>query len=120
MGNRFSSGKNSIAVCDRCGAQYKLSELRKEVKKQKTYNLLVCKSCFDPDHPQLMLGTFPVDDPQAVRDPRKDTSYYGVSGSRVIQWGWVPIGGASGIDSVLTPNSLVAKTAVGQVTVAVT
>jgi hypothetical protein len=120
MGNKFSSGKNSIAVCDRCGAQYKLSELRKETKKLKTYNLLVCKSCWDPDHPQLQLGMFPVDDPQAVRDPRKDTSYYGVSGSRLIQWGWAPMGGASSIDAPLTPNDLAMLSKVGQVTVVTT
>jgi hypothetical protein len=120
MGNRFSSGKNSIAICDRCGAQYKLSELRKEVKKTKLTSLLVCRSCFDPDHPQLLLGMFPVDDPQAVREPRKDTSYYGVGGSRVIQWGWAPVGGASSIDAGLTPNSLVAATSVGTVTVVTT
>ena len=119
MANRFASGKNSIAICDRCGGQYKLSELRKEVKKLKTYNLLVCKECFDPDHPQLQLGMFPVDDPQAVRDPRKDTSYYTDNGSRMIQWGWSPVGGASSIDAGLTPNWLVATTYVGQVTVAV-
>lgn len=121
MGNRFASGKNSIAECDRCGQRYMLKELRKEVKKTKTYNLLVCSSCYDPDHPQLQLGMYPVDDPQAVREPRKDLSYY-VSGdnhmgSRIIQWGWNPVGGASGVDVGLTPNNLVATTSVGQVTV---
>lgn len=76
MGNRFASGKNSIAECDRCGQRYKLKELKKQVLKTKLYNLLVCPTCWDPDHPQLQLGMYPVDDPQAVRDPRRDTSYY--------------------------------------------
>ena len=128
MGNRFASGKNSIAECDRCGQQYKLKLLRKEVIKTKTYNLLVCPECWDPDQPQLQLGMFPVDDPQAVREPRRDSTYeqagYNVNGfptggSRDIQWGWAPIGGASYFDAVLTPNNLVGTTSVGIVTVAV-
>jgi hypothetical protein len=76
-------------------------------------------------HPQLMLGTFPVDDPQAVRNPRRDTTYVtsGLNangslsgGSRDIQWGWSPVGGASEFDAGLTPNYLVATTFVGTVT----
>lgn len=129
MGNRFSSGKNSIAECDRCGFQYKLTELKKEVIKTKTYNLLVCPSCWDPDQPQLQLGMYPVDDPQGVRDPRRDTTYevsglnvlgYPSGGSRDLQWGWNPIGGASGFDAQLTPNYLAQTTYVGTVTVNVT
>ena len=129
MGNRFSSGKNSIAECDRCGFQYKLTNLKKEVIKTKTYNLLVCPTCWDPDQPQLQLGMFPVDDPQGVRDPRPDTTYvtsgvntlgYLSGGSRDLQWGWNPIGGASGFDAKLTPIYLAQTTYVGTVTVTVT
>jgi hypothetical protein len=128
MSNRFASGKNSIAECDRCGQRYKLKLLRKEVIKTKTYNLLVCPECWDPDQPQLQLGMFPVDDPQAVREPRRDSTYeeaghnvngFPTGGSRDIQWGWRPIGGASSFDAVLTPNYLVAITSVGTVTVTV-
>jgi hypothetical protein len=73
-----------------------------------------------------MLGTFPVDDPQALRNPRKDTTYVtaGVNsigsltgGSRDIQWGWNPVGGSRFFDAELTPNYLVATTFVGTVTV---
>ena len=126
MSNRFASGKNSIAMCDRCGARFKLTELRKEIIKTKTYNLLVCSSCWDPDQPQLQLGMYPVDDPQAVRNPRNDTTYVtaGVNsagnltgGSRDIQWGWRPVGGSSDFDVRLTPNYLVATTSVGTVTI---
>ena len=67
MGNRFSSGKNSIAECDRCGFRFKLTSLRKETVKTKIRNIMVCSSCWDPDQPQLLLGMYPVDDPQAVR-----------------------------------------------------
>ena len=121
MANTFASGRNSIATCDRCGAQFKLTELKKEVKKLKTYNLLVCTSCWDPDHPQMQLGMFPVNDPQAVREPRKDTSYLTSGdkhgGSRVFQWGWNPVGGASQFTAALTPNNLVLQSSVGIVTV---
>jgi hypothetical protein len=37
---------------------------------------MVCPACWDPDQPQLQLGMYPVDDPQAVRNPRPDNTYY--------------------------------------------
>jgi len=126
MGNRYASGKIAVGECDRCGQQYKLTKLKTEVIKQRLYQLLVCPECWDPDQPQLMLGTFPVDDPQALRNPRPDATYVtsGVNssgnlsgGSRDIQWGWNPVGGASNFDEALTPNYLVATTFVGTVTV---
>lgn len=126
MPNRFASGRIAIAECDRCGQQYKLKQLKTEVIKQRRYELLVCPECWDPDQPQLMLGTFPVDDPQALRNPRRDTTYYtsGIladgsfgGGSRVFQWGWNPVGGASNFDAALTPNDLVAVGYVGTITV---
>ena len=128
MGNRFSSGKNSIAECDRCGFRYKLTQLKTEVVKTKMYQLLVCPTCWNPDQPQLQLGMYPVDDPQGVRNPRPDTTYvsagldglgFPTGGSRDIQWGWNPIGGSSGFDALLTPNYLATATYVGTVTVTV-
>jgi hypothetical protein len=126
MGNRFAAGHKAIAMCDRCGQQFKLKQLKTEIIKQRKYELLVCPECWDPDHPQLMLGTFPVDDPQALRNPRRDTTYF-VSGpnddgnlsggSRDIQWGWAPVGGSRLFDAALTPNNLVATAFVGTVTV---
>lgn len=129
MGNRFASGKKAIALCDRCGQRFKLKTLKEEIIKTKRYNLLVCEECWDPDHEQLQLGMYPVDDPQALRNPRTDTTYVtsGVlsdggigQGSRKIQWGWNPVGGSSGFDAPLTPNYLVAITSVGTVTVTTT
>lgn len=136
MGNRFASGKIAIAECDRCGQQYQLKKLKTEIIKQREYQLLVCPECWDPDHPQLMLGTFPVDDPQGLRNPRRDTTYvtaglnglqlypvdnptggFPTGGSRDIQWGWLPVGGSSNFDVALTPNYLVATTSVGTVTI---
>jgi hypothetical protein len=128
MGNRFASAKNSIAVCDRCGFRFKLKELKREILKTKTRSDLVCPQCFDPDQPQLQLGMYPVDDPQAVRNPRRDTTYvtagvnvagFPTGGSRDIQWGWAPVGGARFFDNALTPNNLVLTGAVGQVTISI-
>ena len=141
MGNRFSSGKHSIAECDRCGFRFKLKDLRIEIVKTKPYQLKVCGPCWDPDQPQLQLGMYPVDDPQGVRDPRPDRSYwasgttglqivpgsgtsilaqgYQGEGSRDIQWGWNPVGGARGIDDMVTPNYLAMAAEVGTVTVVI-
>jgi hypothetical protein len=140
MPNKYSSGKFSIAECDRCGQRYKLKELKKLVVKQQIKNIKVCPSCWDPDQPQLSLGLYPVDDPQAVRNPRPDISYtvsgtsglqingsndntlqgvgYPEGGSRIFQWGWNPVGGAR--DDGLTPNDLAPSCLVGSVTVTTT
>jgi hypothetical protein len=129
MGNRFAAGKKAIAMCDRCGQRFLLKTLKEEIIKTKRYNLLVCEECWDPDHPQLQLGMYPIDDPQALRNPRTDTTYYtsgatpygdSSGGSRDIQWGWSPVGGARNFDGALTPNYLVATTNVGTVTVITT
>jgi hypothetical protein len=140
MGNRFASGKNAIAECDRCGQRYKLKVLRREVIKTKNYDLLVCPECWDPDQPQLQLGMYPVDDPQGLRNPRPDRSYRlsGTSGlqivpgdgplgtgtveggSRIFQWGWAPVGGSKFFDAALTPNNLVLSVQLGTVTVSTT
>ena len=84
---------------------------------------------------------YPVNDPQAVREPRPDVSYWqsgtsglqinltGVgplglgtpeNGSRIYQWGWNPVGGARLNDFGLTPNDLIAVGQIGTVTVSVT
>jgi hypothetical protein len=129
MGNRFSSGKNSIAECDRCGFRFKLTDLKREVVKTKNYELLVCGPCWDPDHPQLQLGMYPVDDPQGVRNPRPDRSYIASGllvdglpgeGSRNLQWGWAPVGGASFFDAALTPNNLALTVEIGTVSIVTT
>ena len=123
-GSRFSSGKHAIAMCDRCGFKYKLKQLKTLVIKTKQVNIKVCPECWEADHPQLQLGMYPVNDPQAVREPSPDSSYFtptgtsgGVGGSRVIVWGWNPVGGASAFDALLTPNGLATNCAVNSVVV---
>jgi hypothetical protein len=41
-------------------------------------------------------------------------------GSRIFQWGWNPVGGASFFDTALTPNNLVLTVQLGTVTVVTT
>jgi len=142
MPTKYASAKNSISQCDRCGFRFKLKQLKRLVIKTKNVNILVCPECFEPDQPQLSLGLYPVNDAQAVRNPRPDLGYYqsglnglqtivqtgpstsetGVpmGGSRIIQWGWQPVGGASFFDAALTPNYLVATGVVASVTVTTT
>lgn len=137
MTTMFASGKFAIAECDRCGFRFKLTDLKKLIVKTKVVAIKVCRECWEPDQPQLQLGMYPVNDPQAVREPRRDNSYYqsgytglqvvvnggealnanGVpsGGSRQIQWGWAPVG--MKYDFNETPNLLKAVGNVGQVTV---
>jgi len=83
MSSRFASNKIAIAECDVCGFQYKLRELKNLVVKGKDTNLKACHECWNPDHPQLKLGEFPVNDPQAIRDPRPDFTGYPESRARI-------------------------------------
>jgi hypothetical protein len=121
MGNKFAAGYKSIAECDRCGFRYKLSKLQKLVVKNVVINMKVCPQCWDPDHPQLKLGLYPVEDPQAVREPRPDLTTNELNiGSRDIQWGWNPVGfGNGGDNNGLAINRLVAQGQVGSVTVTI-
>ena len=142
MATNYASGKYSIAECDRCGQRFMLKQLRKEIIKTKLFNIKVCPECWDPDQPQLSLGLYPVNDPQAVREPRPDTSYqvsgtsglqiidtnstnkdaigYQEEGSRVFQWGWNPVGGSRASDAGLTPNYLVLNFQLASVTISTT
>ena len=143
MPSKYASAKHSIAECDRCGQRFKLKQLRIQTLKTKPYHVKVCKECWDPDQPQLQLGMYPVNDPQAVRDPRPDVSYY-VSGntglytsdvasvnvnnaglpsggSRMIQWSWNPVGfNGEMLGQQILRNDLLATGQVGTVTISIT
>lgn len=140
MTTMFASGRFAIAECDRCAFRFKLVELKKLTIKTKNVSIKVCPECWEMDQPQLQLGMYPVNDPQAVREPRPDVSYYqsgnnglqteingGTTptgfgnpdmGSRVFQWGWNPVGGGSNWPQ--TPNDLVSGVVLGTVTVTTT
>lgn len=140
MANRFANGAKSFGFCDLCGFRFDLKKLKNLVVKTKNTQIKACPQCWTPDQPQLQLGMYPVSDPIAIRDPRPDTNTWYASGtngvqtnpvsgtgpdqegfpgegSRVIQWGWNPVGGASSFDDALTPNYLVTAASVGSVTV---
>ena len=114
---RYASAKIAVAECDICGFRYKLKELKNLIVKGRDTNVKACPECWNPDQPQLRLGEFPVDDPQAIRDPRPDFAW--LESSRKIQWGWNPVGnGNNPFD--LTDNDLVGTGSVGSVTVTTT
>jgi len=142
VSTKFASGKWAIAECDRCGFRYKLKQLKKLVIKTKNVNLLVCPTCWEKDHPQLLLGMYPVVDPQAIENPRPDNSYYqsGLNGlqiftvnpsnpessdsfgtpsegSRQIYWGWNPVGFDNPLQLTGLVDTLVGRGAVGVVSV---
>ena len=60
----YALGKFARALCDRCGFEYKLSELREEWTGSK-----VCSQCYEPKHPQLEPLTATAD-PEALYKPR--------------------------------------------------
>ncbi len=122
MSNRFTVGKKAIAVCDRCGFQVKLKELKNLYIRTTDTNIKVCKECWEPDQPQNMQGMYPVEDPQALRDPRPDNSFGVVGGesSRGIQWGWDPVGLNNPLQLEGLEDDLEATGAVGTVTVTTT
>jgi hypothetical protein len=62
----YASAKYAKAMCDRCGFEYKLLQLREEWN-----GLKVCSECYEPKHPQL--EPLPhVIDPEALYNPRPD------------------------------------------------
>ena len=130
MANRFANGAKAFGFCDVCGFRFDLKKLKNLTVKTKQTQTKACPQCWVPDQPQLQLGMYPVSDPQAIRDPRPDTNTWYASGqtaigsigegSRVIQWGWAPVGGSQSFDDGLTPNWLTSPAEVGTVTVVVT
>jgi hypothetical protein len=109
MATRFASAKKALGVCDICGFTYRLRELKNLVVKSRDTNMKACPECWNPDQPQLMLGSFPVDDPQALRNPRPDTNQYAASRAQI-----VPV--RSAVDS----GGTVGTGFIGQVTIQIT
>lgn len=88
MGVKYASGRNALGICDRCAGQYMLKDLRADIFDQKPTGFMVCWDCWDEDNPQLQLGRWPVNDPQALRKPRPDTN---LPQERDL-WGFNPVG----------------------------
>jgi hypothetical protein len=81
MSGDFASGKRAHGFCDRCGFRSKLKLLRNLVINETVTGLKVCPTCWEPDHPQLKFRKIDPRDPQALREPRPDTS---IANSRII------------------------------------
>ena len=109
MATRFASAKKALGVCDICGFTYRLRELKNLVVKSRDTNMKACPECWNPDQPQLMLGSFPVDDPQALRNPRPDTNQYAASRAQIVP-----------VRSVVDSGGTVGTGFIGQVTVQIT
>ena len=77
---------------------------------------MVCPSCWEPDQPQNQQGMYPVDDPQALRNPRPDNSY---AQSRDIQWGWNPVGLNDSLNLSGLVNDLEGNGQLGTVTITI-
>jgi hypothetical protein len=65
---RYASGKYAYGISDRSGFRYRLREMRKEWN-----GLLVGPDEYEEKHPQLTAPRVGPD-PQALRNPRPDTS----------------------------------------------
>ena len=75
MTTKYARGTRAFGFCDRCQFRYPLGELVFQVFAQKITKIRVCSECLDVDHPQLMLGRIPINDPIALRDPRPPLDY---------------------------------------------
>lgn len=84
MATQFASSQKALGVCDVCGFTFRLRELRNLIEKGRNTNLKACRECWNPDQPQLRLGEFPVNDPQALRDPRPDSNQYAQSRALIL------------------------------------
>ena len=109
MGN-FATGKYAIALCDRCGQQYKFQRLRQEWNGLKT-----CPSCFEPKHPQLDLPHHKAD-AQALpwsRPARQEpmTVFVGAPGDSAFE--------SNGMQPATESRELIIGSSVGIVTVVI-
>lgn len=111
MANKFAAGNYALGVCDICGFQFKLKELKMLMENDRPANLLVCDECWNEEHPQDDLGKYPVHDPQALENPRPDV---GMAESRKIHWGWSPVAPSN---VPLTPSATQIEATLGTVTV---
>ena len=60
----YASAKYAKAICDRCGFEYKLLQLKEEWN-----GLKVCPNCYESKHPQLDPSPHVID-PEALYEPR--------------------------------------------------
>lgn len=69
----YASGKFALGICDICGFQYKLRELRAIIENRAGTGLKACSDCWVPDHPLNRLPEVAAShgqDREAIQDPR--------------------------------------------------
>lgn len=88
MTARYAKGKYAFGFCDQCQQRYDLADLKFQIVAGRLTNTKVCPYCLDKDQPQYFIGRVPVNDPQALRNPRPDVAQ---AESREL-WGWSPVG----------------------------
>ena len=106
----FASGKYALAICDRCGQQYKFLELKKEWN-----GLEVCPECYEPKHPQLD-PSYHAADAQALpftRPAREEptTVFVGAPGDSAFE--------SDGMQPAKQSRALIIGSSVGKVTVVI-
>ena len=107
----FATGKYALALCDRCGQQFKFNQLRQEWNGLKT-----CPQCFETKHPQLD-PSYHSADPQALpwtRPARVEpiTVFVGGSGDSSFESnGMQPSENAKKLESVFSIGEITISTA---------
>ena len=87
----YASGKYAFGYCDRTGFRYKLKDMVEQYEGGRPTGLRVGRDVVDKDQPQLQLGRFNTDDPEALRNARPDG---GLAESRRL-YAWDPVGGGN-------------------------
>lgn len=79
---KYANPHRARGICDRCGFAFRLSELRAEYVLNRDTGLLVCRACWDVDHPQNYVGYIDANDAQVLEKPRPEDNRQ----SRAINW----------------------------------
>lgn len=83
----YAKGSKAFGFCDLTGFRYPLRDLVWEYKNGTKTGFRVGRNVVDPDQPQNFLGRLKINDPQALYQPRPDTS----QASANALWGWNPV-----------------------------
>jgi hypothetical protein len=110
----YAKGRRAFGFCDRCGFRADLAKLYLQPVKGRNTNLKVCRECLDKDHPQLFLGMFPINDPQALYNPRPDIAK--VQSEALFGWQDVlPLMLNNGVGGIVGNNAVYVQCLIGQV-----
>lgn len=110
----YAKGRWAFGFCDRCGFRADLAKLYLQPVKGRNTNLKVCRECLDKDHPQLFLGMFPINDPQALYNPRPDIAK--VQSEALFGWqDVVPLMENNSVGGIVGNNAVYVQCLIGQV-----